>query len=143
MKRFLQHVKNNRDVADIAPNNNNPIDFIMPRNISHDPTPPNAASCPTQQVPQAPQCGEGCHTCGLQEFEFQAPPIQGWRFALGSLCLFVLPLTFALLGAAIGSGNAMHQVLGGIVGLGLGMGTARGISGLFHHLSKEHTWLQP
>ena len=121
------------------------ISDTMPRDISRDSTPQTTVPRSVPQAAQMPQCSEGCHTCGLQEFEIanQAPRIQGWRFALGSLCLFVLPLTFALSGAALGGGSVTHQALGGIAGLGLGMGTARGISGLFHHLSKEHTWLQP
>ncbi|NKB72454.1 MAG: hypothetical protein GKR89_35710 [Candidatus Latescibacteria bacterium] len=68
-----------------------------------------------------PTCG-GCpvkEVCQTGE-EAAVLPMQGGVFGRAAVLCFLLPLVLALLGAALGRGEPVGQLLGGLIGLVLG-----------------------
>ena len=72
---------------------------------------------------QLTHCPAECRAC--EEVEALPTPLTGSRLALSSIVTFLLPLVAALAGAWLGGRSPHGQLLGSLLGLGLGMSIAR------------------
>ena len=67
-------------------------------------------------------CGGECASCEAQEPASSVAALIGWRLALAASGTFLFPLMMAIAGAAIvGDRSEIHQCLGTLVGLSLGV----------------------
>ena len=75
---------------------------------------------PTES-PRPPACPVECPGCPDSETASGPGPIAGWSLAGTAVLTFLVPLMFAVAGAAILRTSSAGQLLGGIAGLTVGM----------------------
>jgi hypothetical protein len=83
--------------------------------------------------------GGHCSRCGAGGGSDSARQLRSWGLVLPAMGAFLFPLLLAVLGTVVAGNDGAAQLLGAVLGLGLGICAMLAVNWIFHLTGKENS----